>query len=57
MFDDDEPPKFTGAHTHEWEFFGSPWGVIIGVTKCQICGETAESTDFPQMIEREVIYD
>lgn len=32
-------------HVHKWQTAG-PWGVILGVCKCELCGKTAEGKDF-----------
>jgi len=33
------------VHIHKWQTAG-PWGVILGVCKCELCGKTAEGKDF-----------
>ncbi len=33
-------------HIHQWETSGA-WGVIIGVSKCVLCGKVSEPSDFP----------
>ena len=34
-------------HVHEWE--SGRWGVIIGVSKCRVCGRISQTLDFPTM--------
>jgi len=33
-------------HDHVWPVFGA-WGVIIGVTRCSVCGTVARPEHFP----------
>ena len=32
-------------YVHDWET-GGRWGVIIGVSKCKICGKVSRESDF-----------
>uniref|UniRef100_A0A6M3LGD8 Uncharacterized protein n=1 Tax=viral metagenome TaxID=1070528 RepID=A0A6M3LGD8_9ZZZZ len=32
-------------HIHDWETI-PVWGVVIGVSRCKVCGKLSQSTDF-----------
>lgn len=32
---------------HVWE--SGEWGIIIGVSKCKLCGKVSHSADFPDL--------
>ena len=40
----------TEGHVHDWET--GTWGVIIGVSKCKVCGQIAHESDFAALKER-----
>ena len=35
-------------HLHDWET-AKRWGVIIGLSRCLVCGKVAKSKDFPHI--------
>lgn len=35
----------TADHFHDWQA-ASPWGVVVGVSRCRTCGKLSETADF-----------
>ena len=35
-------------HGHDWQIVPG-WGVLIGASRCKLCGKVARQTDFPHI--------
>ena len=42
------------VHIHDWE--SGSWGVLLGVSKCRVCGKVAVRSDFSVLKNRDGEY-
>lgn len=45
-FADRSPRDCNKGGGHEWEHGHDAWGVVLGISRCDKCGETARSEHF-----------